>query len=239
MKVTKEKYDNYLTNHLSQVSNQNSRIQWLTYNYKSYLPTSLNTKILEIGPGYGELINYLINILGYKNTKAIDLSQEVVDFCNSVAPNSTKKVSDTSEFLGDHENHFGIVFMLEVLEHIPKTETINILSQIYNALEPGGVLIVEVPNMANPITGINLRYADFTHEVGFTDLSLMHVLQRAGFSRVSIHPLNIPIVSLPRFFQSLFQGAINQAINLIKRVYMPGLKQISSHTIFAVAKKEL
>jgi trans-aconitate methyltransferase len=239
MKVTKEKYDNYLTNHLSQVSNQNSRIQWLTYNYKSYLPTSLNTKILEIGPGQGELINYLINNLGYRNTKAIDLSQEVVDFCNTIAPNSTTKISDTSNFLDEYKNYFGMVFMLEVLEHIPKAETINILSRIYDSLEPGGVLIVEVPNMANPITGINLRYTDFTHEVGFTDLSLMNVLQRSGFTKVSIYPLHVPIVSFSRFFQSLLQGVINQLLNSIKRVYVRGPKQVLAHTIFAVAEKEL
>jgi trans-aconitate methyltransferase len=239
MKTTKEKYDNYLTNHLSQVSNKNSRIQWLIYNYKSYLPTNLSAKILEIGPGFGELIDYLINKLGYKNTKAIDLSQEVVDVCNTIAPNSTSKVSDTGDFLDEYNNYFGMIFMLEVLEHIPKSETINILSQIYNALEPGGMLIVEVPNMANPITGINFRYADFTHEVGFTDLSLTHVLQRAGFTKISIHPVNVPIVSLPRFFQFIFQGAINQILNLIKVVYMPGLRQISAHTIFAVAVREL
>jgi SAM-dependent methyltransferase len=239
MKATEEKYDNYLTNHLSQISNQNSRVQWLSCNYKSYLPASLNTKILEIGPGYGELIDSLINKLGYKNTKAIDLSQEVVDFCNAVAPNSTTKVSDTSDFLSKYKNCFGMIFMLEVLEHVPKSETINLLSQIYNALEPGGVLIVEVPNMANPITGLIFRYADFTHEVGFTDLSLTHVLQRSGFSKISIYPVRVPIVSLPRFFQSLLQGVINQFLNLIKRVYMPPLKQISAHTIFAVAIKEL
>jgi trans-aconitate methyltransferase len=238
MKTTEEKYDNYLTNHLAQVSNQNSRLQWLSCNYKLYLPTNLTTKILEIGPGYGELIDYLINKLGYKNTKAIDLSQEVVDVCNTIAPNSTKKVSDTTAFLGEYKNYFGMVFMLEVLEHVPKSETVNLLSQIYNALEPGGVLIVEVPNMANPITGLIFRYADFTHEVGFTDLSLTHVLQRSGFSKVSVYPVRVPIVSVQRFVQFLLQGVINQLLNLIKRVYMPPLKQISAHTIFAVAVKE-
>jgi 2-polyprenyl-3-methyl-5-hydroxy-6-metoxy-1,4-benzoquinol methylase len=238
MKITTEKYENYLTNHLSQVSNKNSRIQWLTYNYQSYLPTNLSTKILEIGPGFGEFIDYLINKLGYKNTKAIDLSQEVVDVCNAIAPNSTSKVNDTSDFLGEYKNYFGMIFMLEVLEHIPKSETIDILSQIYNALEPGGILIVEVPNMGNPITGINFRYADFTHEAGFTDLSLTHVLQRAGFTQISIHPVNVPIVSLGRFFQFILQGVINQVLNSIKKVYMPGLKQISAHTIFAVAVKD-
>jgi 2-polyprenyl-3-methyl-5-hydroxy-6-metoxy-1,4-benzoquinol methylase len=240
MSKTHTTYENYLSNHLAQVSNQRSksnRKQWLKFNYTSYLPKNLDSKILEIGPGYGELLDYLVNDLGYKNTKAIDLSQEVVDFCNQFIPDSTIKVDDSDEFLNNHKNHFETVFMFHVLEHVPKTETINLLSKIYNSLEKSGILIIEVPNMANPVTGINLRYTDFTHEVGFTDVSLRYVLQRAGFTNISIHPTKVPIISLPRLLQVILQGISNQLFNFIRRIYMPGQAQIMSQYIYAVVIK--
>jgi hypothetical protein len=127
--------------------------------------------------------------------------------------------------------------MFHVLEHIPKAETINLLSKIYDSLDNSGVLIIEVPNMANPVTGINLRYTDFTHEIGFTDVSLRYVLQRAGFSNISVFSTKVPIVSISRFLQTILQAISNQLFDFIRRLYMPELSQIMSQYIYVVAIK--
>jgi 2-polyprenyl-3-methyl-5-hydroxy-6-metoxy-1,4-benzoquinol methylase len=199
MNNTQNKFNAYLTSHLSQVNTNRSSIskkERLKYNYQTLLPNNLESKILEIGPGFGELLLVLCKDLGYVNIKAIDISQEVVDYCNSILPESTEFTDNTIEFLKSNKNLFKMVFMLHVLEHIPKQETISILSEIYSALETDGTLIIEVPNMANPITGLNLRYADFTHEVGFTEISLKQVLYKAGFSSVSVYPSEVPNIYL-------------------------------------------
>lgn len=240
MSVAQKKFDGYLSNHLSQINNtfsSSNRKEWLKYNYKNYFPTNFESKILEIGPGFGELLLLLYKDFGYINVKAVDLSQEVVDFCNTIAPESTELTTNTVSFLKANQNQFDIVFMLHVLEHIPKDDAAPILSEIFNALKSEGTLIIEVPNMANPMIGLNLRYSDFTHEVGFTDISLKQVLYKAGFSNVSVFPSKVPIVSTLRFFQAILQKIFNQTLNLLTNIYLPGKTQIMSPSIFAIATK--
>src|SRR3989442_1841253 len=116
-------FGNYLTSYLSKVGGQTDsrdrRKVVLSHNYKKLLPVSLDARILEIGPGYGEWIELLVRDLKYEHVSAIDVSQEVVDYCNSIVPGSTKWVDDTSTFLAAHVGVFDCISLMHVLEHIP------------------------------------------------------------------------------------------------------------------------
>src|SRR5260370_41045301 len=102
----------------------------------------------------------------------------------------------------------------------------------------GGRLIGEVPNMANPFTGLFMRYADFTHEVGFNQLSLEYVLRQATFSRVSFHEIKLPVNRLLRLLQLAVQIPVNYFIRFIYKAYrIPGSSILSS-SLFAVAVKQ-
>ncbi|CAK0781281.1 Methyltransferase domain-containing protein [Gammaproteobacteria bacterium] len=240
MNAEYRQFNDYLSNHLSTTRNlcsRKHRKQWFSYNYKRLLPNAPDIKILEIGPGYGELLELLSQDCRYKNVKAIDMSQEVVTYCNQILPGCVEKVDNTVLFLEQHACHFDLIFMLQVLEHVGKPDVISLLEAAYNSLLPGGKLIIEVPNMANPMIGSYLRYADFTHEVGFTDLSLRYVLQCAGFSQVSLFESKVPNVSLGRIFQAGAQKLLNMILGLMIRIYMPNRKQMLSPTIYAVAIK--
>lgn len=233
-------FNDYLTKHLSTIRDSSARKhrkQWFSHNYKQLLPTDHSVRILEIGPGYGELLELLIQDCHYTNVRAIDMSQEVVTLCNKIAPNGVEKVDNSVEFLEQHPCQYDLIFMLQVLEHVHKSNIIPLLEAIYHSLSPGGKLIVEVPNMANPITGSYIRYADFTHEVGFTDVSLRYVLQCAGFSQISLFELKVPTVSLGRIFQAGAQKLLNVVFDLIAKIYLPSRHQILSPTIYAIAIK--
>ena len=54
------------------------------------------------------------------------------------------------------------------------------LSQIRQALAEGGTVVVRVPNMSNVLASFG-RYGDATHVTGYTEYSLMQVLDQAGF----------------------------------------------------------
>lgn len=240
MNYEHNQFNDYLTKHLSTIRNSSARKhrkQWFFHNYKHLLPTDHSVRILEIGPGYGELLELLIQDCHYTNVRAIDMSHEVVSLCNQIAPNSTIGVADTTNFLEQNIEKYDLIFMLQVLEHVHKSNIIPLLEAIYQALSPGGKLIIEVPNMANPITGTYIRYADFTHEVGFTDVSMRYVLQCAGFSQISLFELKVPTVSLGRIFQAGAQKLLNIVFDLIARIYLPSRHQILSPTIYATAIK--
>jgi cyclopropane fatty-acyl-phospholipid synthase-like methyltransferase len=88
--------------------------------------------------------------------------------------------------LRGNEKTFDLITLLDVLEHIKKEEIVPFLKALKGSLKPGGMLIVQVPNMQAPDSQLH-RYNDFTHEVGFIENSLRQTLQVSGFSNCSIY----------------------------------------------------
>ncbi len=152
--------------------------------FGSSLPQDRNATILEIGPGECELAEFLRNEAGYVHMSIADMSPEVIDVATELGIPATL-VEDTSAFLRRHAECHDAVILLHVLEHIQKNDVIGFLRDIRTSLRPGGVLVLEVPNMGDPLNGLFFRYSDFTHEVGFTEQSLEYVLTQAGFREVT------------------------------------------------------
>jgi 2-polyprenyl-3-methyl-5-hydroxy-6-metoxy-1,4-benzoquinol methylase len=139
--------------------------------------------ILEIGPGECELAELLVAEHGFANLSVLDMSPEVIALAESLGIAATL-TDDTTAHLASTGQKYDAIVLLHVLEHVPKELTIALLSSIRHALRDGGRLLVEVPNMGDPLNGLYFRYADFTHEVGFTEESLSYVLRQAGFEEI-------------------------------------------------------
>lgn len=246
MNVDDKTFDDYLTRHYSHVINQASsqkfrarRKAYFLYNYRCLLPANREARILEIGPGYGELLELLAKDLAYTNFAAVDLSQEVVDFCNGIVPGIAFAILNTEQFLEDHGNCFDCVFMIHVLEHIPKARVIPLLQAIRRSLAPQGKLIIEVPNMANPFISVNMRYADFTHESGFTEMSLRQVLGSAGYSKIETFSPKLPWDHPGRIPQVLIRFLLDGITALIYRAYSFRRPKVLSATLSATATRHL
>ena len=65
---------------------------------------------------------------------------------------------------------FGLIAMLDILEHFTRAELFPLLEAVVARLEPGGKLIVSVPNADSPQAS-RAVYADITHEIAFTPTS--------------------------------------------------------------------
>ena len=235
-----DEYGQYLSNHYSHVSTPASlerKKTWVLSNHGSKLPPSPDAVILDVGPGFGNIIQLLHDKCGYKNVNGIDISPEVVSVCNTILPGSTKLVADTVQFLNDHKEEFALILLLHVIEHVPKTEVLPFLRAIHTALKTGGRVILEVPNSAHPVTGINMRYADFTHHVGFTDRSLEFVMLSAGFSDVCLYGCKVPRESVARGIQRAGQDMVEMLLGLIVRLYMPTKPSILTSILAACATK--
>lgn len=233
-------YENYLSNHLRVMTDSKTRENkkhWISYNYTKFLPNDKSAKILEIGPGFGELLEFLIIDNKYNNVRAVDLSQEVTDFCNAIKPGCAVKVDDTISYLKNNPSKFNMIFLFQVLEHIPKKDVIDFLSALRSSLCEDGEVIIEVPNIANNIVGAYSFFSDFTHEVAYTELSLNYVLNVAKFSDIKIYELKVPLISVGRIMQACLQKAVAVALLIINKIYLPSQKHCLSPTIFAVIKK--
>jgi 2-polyprenyl-3-methyl-5-hydroxy-6-metoxy-1,4-benzoquinol methylase len=235
----KKAYDQYLSAHFSHV-NRGSRQQWrsdsLRANYLELL-SDLDRKavVLEIGPGTGGVLAFLRNEAGMSNVSAIDLSAEVVEHCNRHF-GGVMLVEDPAQFLRERESVYDLILMVHVLEHVPKSDTVPLLGAIHHALRPGGRLVIEVPNMANPISASASHYADFTHEVGYTASSLTQVLRMATFTDIEVHPFRIPRTSVARWVQWLLRWVLEKALLLLAVLYF-GRPEINSANILAIGRK--
>lgn len=233
-------YNRYLSGHFAHVSDQQRfrerKLAYYAYNYAPRLPAARSAPLLDIGPGFGEMLE-LWQRHGYTQIRAIDLSPEVVEHCNAIVPGSTTFVTDTTAYLSEHPVSFACITMLHILEHVPKPQVVPLLRAAAAALQPGGRLIIEVPNMAHPIFGLNVRYADFTHENGFTETSLQQVLGLAGFQRVSVFGTRLTPDRKSRIGQTVVQSLITAAIRVMYRAYGQAAPRVLWRSVSALAER--
>jgi cyclopropane fatty-acyl-phospholipid synthase-like methyltransferase len=231
-------YDQYLSKYYSQ---NTARLEWnaaaVLDHHGAHLPANKDAAILEIGPGTGALMLHLRNQCGYRDVRAVDISPEVVSVCNTALPGSTELVADTATYLESQPEQFDLILLVHTLEHVPKEQVLPLLRAIHAALKPGGKLVVEVPNSEHPVVGTRNRYADFTHTIGFTDLSLKFVLQNSGFERVSVYGCKVPRKSLGRVVQRGAQDTVEFFLGLMVRLYRPGDVMVLSSILGACATK--
>ena len=175
----KEIYDRYLELNFGTREPHPLKPHWFAFNYRALLPADRATPMLDVGPGLGEWLDCLRE-WGYTAGIGVDFSPQVVGVCRERG-HLVELVTDSIAWLSAHEGAFGFITLLDVLEHVPRDETVALLRALRGALAPGGRLVVQVPNAQNP-DGLLYRYGDFTHTAGFTEASLAEVFRAAGFS---------------------------------------------------------
>jgi 2-polyprenyl-3-methyl-5-hydroxy-6-metoxy-1,4-benzoquinol methylase len=147
---------------------------------RPWLPAGKEARILDFGCGWGHQLRSLW-CAGYKNLEGVELVPEQADAtrtgCGGRIPVTC---ADGAAYLADKERTYELIILNDVLEHIPLQQSANVLAAIYRGLVPGGTLVIRVPNMSNVLAPYS-RYMDITHVVGFTEFSLMQVLDQAGF----------------------------------------------------------
>ena len=177
-------FDNYLSTAFSGNRDVSASYKFYEGDYGRYLPIDKEASVLDIGCGNGEFIAYLLS-KGFKNVAGVDASLEMVDFCKNNGISGVSIVSDVKEYLFDRAGKFDLVTMNDVIEHLPKNDTVGILKAVRSSLKDDGVLLLRTGNFST-LGGIYLRYKDFTHEIGYTDSSLEQVLAMAGFKDVKV-----------------------------------------------------
>lgn len=203
-------------------------------NYQQLLPKDRDAQILDIGCGAGHFVLWLGG-LGYQNVLGIDMSEAAIEHCHTHGLKNVELIGDLASFLESRSEQFDIVTMNDVIEHIPHGDMLQILTLVRKSLRQSGGFIIKTLNMGNP-GGLYLRYADFTHFVGFTETSLRQVLLSAGFAKVIVRPYKIPTSTMKRRLWVTVRRLWSWCLNVILLLELgTDRPTILSKTLLAVA----
>ena len=150
------------------------------YFNRPWLPNRKDVAILDIGCGYGTQL-YALSKLGFSNLHGIEIARELYEIAaERLGTLAHLERIDAFTYLGRHVDRFDLVILQDVLEHIPREKCPKLLELIKKSLKLGGVLTIRVPNMSSLLASYSM-YLDFSHVTGFTEYSLMQLLDIAGF----------------------------------------------------------
>jgi len=207
--------------------------------YSDWLPKEKNVTILDLGAGLGLLVAWLRNA-GFPNVTGVEPSGEQCAAALHHYDIELVMTKDVKGYLSENQHCFDVVFLTDVIEHVPKPHMPEYLSNIMQALKPGGCLNLRTDNMASPIGAYQYRM-DFTHEYCFTERSLQQLLSTVGFERIVVRGERYNVGRRPaalkraiirwmwwRVLEQLYEAerpmAVNPRIfskNLIAKCYRP------------------
>ncbi len=170
------------------------------YHLRGWLPESRTARIVDLACGGGKLLHFFVE-QGYQRVEGVDISPDQVALSRQITPDVTS--GDVIGFLQANSGQFDLITGFDIIEHLYKDEALRFLDAAYAALKPGGRLILQTPNAGVP-WGVQARYGDFSHEIGFNPNALGRLLRVAGFGNYEARecdppPYGLSLVSSIRF----------------------------------------
>ncbi len=237
------KISNYYENHYKHVNtnfNLNKYTKQIKLELKDFLKNT-SLRVLEVGSGCGYLLKVLENE-GFHNLTGIEI--------DSYQCSESKKLLTISEIynigiidylqkIENDTNKYDIIIMYDLIEHIPKDEVLELLKQLYKNMNTEASLIIKTPNMDSPLFGVMMRYIDFTHELGLSEISMKMILRESGFSNIFCTGVPVciksPLSYIPIILKSIFEFFLKSLffIYIGKRAY----KLIFTPNFITIARK--
>jgi len=193
---------------------------------------------LEIGPGVGELEDYL-NEKGLRNIDIADNDQGVLDYVSSKYKVKNIYLINSTSSLDKKLKNYDLIVLIQVLEHLPNNTYAAALASLYKHLKPGGILIIAVPNAGNPL-GLTERYGDLQHTISFTEQSLKDLLSVSGIENYEyrISGYEIPPYSLLNVARIILQKILHTFLLILMIINGGVFFRIMTPNIMMVISKK-
>lgn len=103
--------------------------------------------ILDAGTGYGQYTYFMHKKLQPNRIHSIDVKEEWINDCKSFLVKKTDKLTfDVADLLKiTYDKEFDLIICIDVMEHIE--DDVTVFKNFYNALKPGGFLLVNSPSI--------------------------------------------------------------------------------------------
>lgn len=159
--------------------------RWAATQGRRLLPvirTDRTRPVVDLACGTGEFL-YCLRQAGYTSLTGVDLSEGVLDAARPFLPGTRLVNADIFSYLRTATpSSIGVISGQNIVEHLQKSALLDFFTLAYRALEPGGQLLIVVPNAVS-ILGTIPRYWDVTHEIAFSPNSIEQLSTAAGFTR--------------------------------------------------------
>jgi len=144
---------------------------------KKYFPPGFKGRILDVGCGLGYFVEYLQNN-GW-DARGIEVSKYAADSAENKGLNVI-----SGDFLKIEYplNHFDCITMWDAIEHVPYP--MRYVKQAYKLLKPGGMLIIQTPNIENLTLLLNKNmypWAPTEHLFYFSIKTLRLLLEKNNY----------------------------------------------------------
>lgn len=159
----------------------------MNYSLEKAIPAVLKelkseARVLDIGCGNGRFALFCQG-LGLSNYLGVDLSAGQVEIAGKLYAEYEFRQADALEYLKTTGERFDLIHMSHVMEHFPFDEGLEIMRLLKERLNPGAIVINEMPNADAYFNAPSARYIDVTHERLYNPVSFAQLLTTAGFDR--------------------------------------------------------
>lgn len=202
-------YEAYSTTHAG-VSTGTSGEHSFRQGILPHLPASKDAEIVDLGCGQGQLVQQLLTH-GYQNSRGIDISPEQVELAHAAGITQVELGDYREGFRG---NSLDVVTATDFFEHLTKSEVLEALDRIHDALRAGGILVLRVPNSVSPFGG-DYRYGDITHETSFNARSLRQLGAAARFASVEAFACTPPIHGAKSFARAALWKVVSGGMKTV------------------------
>ncbi len=233
-------YQNYLSKHHAGAQDPRmyeQAVEIYGHLYRGLLPEDRAAPILDVGAGMGQFLHFL-KVNGHGNHLGIDIGDEQVAWCREHVTPNVRKIADLVAFLEEKPDHWALVAMNDVIEHIPREQLVGVVAAARKALAPGGFLVTKTCNGAS-LAAAAVFHSDLTHHVFFSEVSLRQLFVHAGFAEVGFRACDLPPNgTLARAARHAVLRALHAATRLMYRVEMvTPVPQVLSYNVIAFARR--
>lgn len=137
-------------------------------------------RVLDIGCGNGEFLQ-LLQAAGHEAV-GVDIDPAMVQQCQEQG--LTAYEADVLTWLPTQSGHYDAIFSSNVIEHLDAQTVLTLVAQAYQALRPGGLLLLGTPNPESAIVQFHEYWRDPTHVRLYSRQLLEFFLHNAGFMNV-------------------------------------------------------
>lgn len=235
-------FASYNATHVSYLDadDSNKRDWFMDYARNNYLAhlkhlDRNSARILELACNKGYLLA-AFQSLGFKNLHGVDMSPVDVQEAKSLLPNASIACIDAATYLDNNRGGFDLIVLKALLEHVRKDQVIPLLEKIRAGLAPGGMVMIEVPNM-DWLLAQHERYMDFTHEVGFTRESLAQVMRNVFHSVTIVRASPVVGPGVKTKIAALLRPALISVVSIGVRIFGEGVAETwwDSRSIIGIA----